>query len=382
MSFILAIDPGIKGCAVSIHLPSLNLQFFSISNKKEYQRLHQWVLLNKNSIVGVALEKVRGIYGVSSKATFSFGYEYGKITQLLEVNSLAITYVLPTRWHKFHAIKGIGKGSARKTSIKKQVATKAAKLYPSYKSSFYGPRGGLLDGRSDALLLGTYFLKTFYKGKIMSKDKKVTTKQLHTALEQLKANLASAFLRIEKLEGTTRDASGKKDKATKDKSSKKSKKDKSSNAGVGVSKDSRENVVALATLLKEKGWVTFRANMLENTLKDRVRETMDKVYADDKTKEVYEDLIAENQELVDAVFPSKSKGGKDELSKNTSSKDKDSKSKDKKSKSKKKSKKTKSKKDKDTDVNGIDVAKLQEKADKKKAKKAKKNKKAKKSKKK
>jgi hypothetical protein len=44
------------------------------------------------------------------------------------------------------------KGQARKKAIKNGVGEIAKRLYPS--AVIHGPKGGLLDGRSDALMIG------------------------------------------------------------------------------------------------------------------------------------------------------------------------------------------------------------------------------------
>lgn len=56
--------------------------------------------------------------------------------------------VTPKKWQKFIGV------TAKGDAIKKNVAEIAARLYPN--AQLHGPRGGLLDGRSDALMIAHY----------------------------------------------------------------------------------------------------------------------------------------------------------------------------------------------------------------------------------
>ena len=51
-------------------------------------------------------------------------------------------------WQKYIGVTAKGK------DIKKQISEIALKLYPT--ANIYGKRGGLLDGRSDALMIAHY----------------------------------------------------------------------------------------------------------------------------------------------------------------------------------------------------------------------------------
>ncbi|GAA3953591.1 hypothetical protein GCM10022278_10530 [Allohahella marinimesophila] len=59
--------------------------------------------------------------------------------------------VRPQDWQ---AMFGLATGEKDKSRKKQQIADKALELYPA--ANLYGPKGGLKDGRSDALLIARY----------------------------------------------------------------------------------------------------------------------------------------------------------------------------------------------------------------------------------
>jgi len=56
--------------------------------------------------------------------------------------------VQPKKWQKTIGVTKKGK------EIKKEVASICSRLYPD--AEIYGPKGGLLDGKSDALMIAHY----------------------------------------------------------------------------------------------------------------------------------------------------------------------------------------------------------------------------------
>ena len=104
----------------------------------------------------IMIEKVHAIQGTSAGSNFKFGYNVGMINALAEASGIGVDHITPKMWQK--KIGVTKKGPA----IKKEVAQIAERLYPG--AQIKGPRGGLLDGRSDALCIAHYnYLK--YTGK-------------------------------------------------------------------------------------------------------------------------------------------------------------------------------------------------------------------------
>jgi hypothetical protein len=95
---------------------------------------------------------------MSAKSNFTFGRNLGSIHAIAEINCFGRipSTVAPKVWQKFAGVTAKGKW------IKKEVAQIATKLYPT--ANIRGKRGGLLDGRSDALMIAHYGLN--YKEKI------------------------------------------------------------------------------------------------------------------------------------------------------------------------------------------------------------------------
>ena len=104
------------------------------------------------------IEDVHSLFGMSAKSNFTFGRNLGSIHAIAEINCFGRppNTVAPKVWQKFAGVTAKGKW------IKKEVAQIATKLYPA--ANLRGKRGGLLDGRSDALMIAHYGLN--YKEKV------------------------------------------------------------------------------------------------------------------------------------------------------------------------------------------------------------------------
>jgi len=94
------------------------------------------------------IEDVHSIFGTSAKSNFNFGFNTGLITGIARSSGATVDLVTPKKWQKHIGVKT--KGNA----IKKEVAEICNRLYPHI--SVKGPRGGLLDGLSDSLMIAHY----------------------------------------------------------------------------------------------------------------------------------------------------------------------------------------------------------------------------------
>lgn len=97
------------------------------------------------------LEKVHSVPQVSAKSNFNFGKNVGIAETILKGHRFGLDTVTPKVWQKQLgvSIPVPIKGAERKKQTKQQVADLCRRLYPG--CNIYGPKGGLLDGRSDAL---------------------------------------------------------------------------------------------------------------------------------------------------------------------------------------------------------------------------------------
>ena len=159
---IAGIDPGANG-AICV-LDSQDLAHVALLDlKKQYlcdvwNWLHQELLIHKDPKFNpippknqIWVEDIHSMYGMSAKSNFSFGKNLGIVTTIAElmVGDPPKT-VTPKVWQKYIGVTAKGK------AIKQQVAKIAQYLYPQ--AELHGKRGGLLDGRSDALMIAYYGL--------------------------------------------------------------------------------------------------------------------------------------------------------------------------------------------------------------------------------
>ena len=149
---IAGIDPGANG-AISV-LDSENPDSVALLDLKKHSiiTIHEWLVEELDYHPSIFwIENVHSMHGMSAKSNFGFGKNIGMITAVAELfrNELSNT-VTPKVWQKYIGVTAKGK------AIKKQVAKIAQYLYPQ--AELHGKRGGLLDGRSDALMIAYYGL--------------------------------------------------------------------------------------------------------------------------------------------------------------------------------------------------------------------------------
>lgn len=99
------------------------------------------------------IEDVHSIFGTSAKSNFNFGFNTGLITGIIQASGLPLAKVQPKAWQKAVGCKSSGK------DLKKEVGKLAQDLYPY--ADITGPKGGLLDGKSDSLMIAHYATLTY-----------------------------------------------------------------------------------------------------------------------------------------------------------------------------------------------------------------------------
>ena len=155
---VCGIDPGANG-AIAI-LDSKNPDSVALLDLKKttINNIHTWLhsqLRFRGSKIWI--EDIHSMHGMSAKSNFSFGKNLGIVTTIAELlKGIPPKTVTPKVWQKYVGVTAKGK------AIKKQVAKIAQYLYPQ--AELHGKRGGLLDGRSDALMIAYYGLH--YKEKV------------------------------------------------------------------------------------------------------------------------------------------------------------------------------------------------------------------------
>ena len=148
---VCGIDPGVSGALCVLdevdpaYVALLDLRKHSIYDAT------RWLVLQNVDVVW--LEDVHSLFGMSAKSNFGFGRNLGIVIAISQIVTRGVEAKLdtPKVWQKYIGVTVKGK------AIKQQVAQLAASLYPS--AVLHGKQGGLLDGRSDALMLAYYGLK-------------------------------------------------------------------------------------------------------------------------------------------------------------------------------------------------------------------------------
>jgi hypothetical protein len=159
-NYYMGVDPGSKG-AICLLDPLGNIEFYANPDIKGTNSWHLFKILDKiaSSLPVCYVEDVHSLYGMSAKSNFSFGRNVQAVHTLLHLVEIDFELVQPKVWQK---AVGIADKKVRddlyKGSIKQAVVARAKEIYPS--ATLHGPRGGILDGPADALMLAHYALIT------------------------------------------------------------------------------------------------------------------------------------------------------------------------------------------------------------------------------
>lgn len=144
----IGIDPGAKG-AICALLAKHNKVSFRNTTDDPLDLLTWFNALNTEfNLRIIMIEDVHSIHGMSANSNFQFGWNVGEMNLLAKMSKVMHDRVTPKKWQKFVGVKEKGK------AIKQEVAEIAKRLYPN--AQLHGPKGGLLDGRSDALMIAHY----------------------------------------------------------------------------------------------------------------------------------------------------------------------------------------------------------------------------------
>ena len=147
---VCGIDPGTNGAIAVLDSKNPDSVALLDLNKNSIYETTEW--LHNEKVDTIWLENVHSLYGMSAKSNFGFGRNFGIAFAIakLAVSDGPVQQVTPKVWQKYIGVTAKGK------AIKKQVAEIANILYPV--ANLYGKRGGLLDGRADALMIAHYGL--------------------------------------------------------------------------------------------------------------------------------------------------------------------------------------------------------------------------------
>ncbi len=154
---IIGIDPGRKGALCSLDTSTKHPEFHSCPNPPStlISNVNLFLHTYTKKVNYIAIEDVHSIYGASAKSNFQFGRNLGMVEALAALHTLDVIYIQPKVWQKLCDIKFIYPDKAtasQKLKIRKKItATRCLSLYPG--ARIFGPKGGLIDGRTDALMI-------------------------------------------------------------------------------------------------------------------------------------------------------------------------------------------------------------------------------------
>ena len=146
MSAFIGIDVGQTGC-ISL-IDDGHLIFWDHKKHDPIETLYSIKATYGSCFTVVEKQHARPMQGVTSTAKVF--YEFGRIVGALEVLKFPFIIIRPQEWQK-----GLGLPPSKKKKEHKQaIAKHASRLFPD--ADFHGPKGGLLDGRSDSAMIADY----------------------------------------------------------------------------------------------------------------------------------------------------------------------------------------------------------------------------------
>jgi hypothetical protein len=149
---VIGIDPGVKGAICALDFQTGSIEFRPTPGPLvNLPDLYEWIVSREPRIIGI--EDVSSVPGTSAKSNFQFGRNLGAVETLAILSRQGMDRIRPKDWQKEIGISipRSTKGAARKRAIKQAVGEKCLQLYPG--AEIFGPKGGLLDGRADSLMI-------------------------------------------------------------------------------------------------------------------------------------------------------------------------------------------------------------------------------------
>ena len=155
----LGIDPGKKGAVAYVTVEGGKTGIIDMplleNGSPSSEELKNFIL---SSIKGfdltkalVIIEKQQSMHKQGVVSTFTTAYGYGKLIATLEMMGIPFIEIRPAKWKK----------KLNLSKDKQQSVDLAHQLYPH--ETYFGPRGGLLDGRAEAILMAYYGMSEIKK---------------------------------------------------------------------------------------------------------------------------------------------------------------------------------------------------------------------------
>ena len=153
---IIGIDPGFSGGIAFFENDKTLIKVIDMPTKTHNKKQKIDGENLSNLLLGVSYAFIEDV-GTRPKqgivSAFSFGQGLGTIIGVCNALKIQTTLIKPQAWQGHF---GLTTGTINKTTKKREIATLCSSLYPQ--APIKGPRGGILDGRSDAILIARYGL--------------------------------------------------------------------------------------------------------------------------------------------------------------------------------------------------------------------------------
>lgn len=158
---ILGIDPGFNGAFALFDSAQKEILFYDVptvittASRHEYDIPGILAIFKNDCIAYCILEQSFAMPGQGVISMFSIGKGFGIYLGLLSALRIPFEVVHPKKWQKVCGIVG-GKTDGKNN----QAYLVASRLFPYVVKDLVTPRGRIIDGRVDALLLVEYGRKT------------------------------------------------------------------------------------------------------------------------------------------------------------------------------------------------------------------------------
>lgn len=169
---IIGIDPGLSGAIgylsnemkMVVDMPVLKIEgkrtksrktgkvtvkkknIYDITRIKELLAEYKKTALDMNDKIEVWIEKSQPMPDQGGVSNFNYGFGFGVLQAVTTCCEIPFQLIHPVTWKKKIMF---GQGKEKDASV-----YKAQQLFPELQ--FRGPRGGLLDGRAEAMLIAEY----------------------------------------------------------------------------------------------------------------------------------------------------------------------------------------------------------------------------------
>ena len=153
-NLVISIDPGASGSMCIMELTPSNsllcIKFIDFSSLGLIGYINELKSIDytKFNTSKIGIELVHSMHGQGVKSVFSFGQRLGELIGMLQALGLGYLSISPQIWQKTLKVKP--------KSGKLGTFNEIIKIYPS--AQVLGSRGGILDGRCDALGIAHHIL--------------------------------------------------------------------------------------------------------------------------------------------------------------------------------------------------------------------------------